>query len=80
MNKQNSDQQQKRAERPQVEQQDGKTRKAEVGKAIEADSPVAGLFEVYKFFEIGIYGEIDTIFVNRAPLGAAHGITENLAM
>jgi hypothetical protein len=39
MNQQNPDQQQNRGERPRVEQQDDKTRKAEIRKAVEADDP-----------------------------------------
>jgi hypothetical protein len=39
MNKQNPDQQQNRGERPRVEQQDEKIRKADIRKAVEADSP-----------------------------------------
>ncbi|MEH6952941.1 hypothetical protein V4R08_17035 (plasmid) [Nitrobacter sp. NHB1] len=39
MNKQNPDQQQNRGERPQIEQQDEKTRKAEITKAVEEDDP-----------------------------------------
>jgi hypothetical protein len=39
----------------------------------------ADLFEVEQLFEIRIDGEIDTIFVDRALLCAARGISENLA-
>ena len=37
------------------------------------------LLEIEELFEIRIDGEIDTIFVDRALLCAARGITENLA-
>jgi hypothetical protein len=39
MNRNNPNQQQNRGERPRVQQQDETTRKAEIRKAVEADSP-----------------------------------------
>ncbi|WP_412772434.1 hypothetical protein [Nitrobacter sp.] len=39
MNQQNPDQQQNRGERPRVQQQDEAIRKAQIRKAVEADSP-----------------------------------------
>jgi hypothetical protein len=39
MNQQNPDQRQNRGARPQVEQQDEATRKADIRKAVEEDNP-----------------------------------------
>lgn len=39
----------------------------------------ADLLQAHELFEISVHGKIDTILINRGPLSAARGITENLA-